>query len=253
MRSGPQLTFSFWPYPERVLMLLNVLFPLIELAWMDPQKLIEFFGPWVLPGVAAVLFIETGLLFPILPGDSLLFTVGMLTTSGVINHSLWFVCVVLFVAAFAGDQCGYLIGKFAGPKIFRREDSRFFKQSYIDQTYEFFDKYGGRAIILARFVPIVRTYIPVAAGIGHMPYRHFVPYNAIGGLLWAVGVTLLGAGLGNFSFIKNNLELILILIVFISVLPMIIEIWRAKRTKRNPDYDTETERRAVMDQIVDED
>lgn len=221
-------------------------------AWMDPQTLIEFFGPWVLPGVAAVIFIETGLLFPILPGDSLLFTVGMLTTSGVITTPLWLVCVVLFVAAALGDQCGYLIGKTAGPKIFRREDSRFFKQSYIDKTYEFFDKYGGRAIILARFVPIVRTYIPVAAGVGHMPYRHFVSYNIIGAFLWAVGVTLLGAGLGQFTFVKEHIETILLLIVFISVLPMVFEVWRSKRMSRNPEYDTEGERGAVMDKITDQ-
>lgn len=235
-------------------MLVNALsFVLLGPAWMDPETLINWFGSWALAGVAAVIFVETGLLFPILPGDSLLFTVGMLTTTGHIPQSLWLVCLVLFIAAVTGDQCGYLIGRFAGPKIFRREDSRFFKQSYIDQTYEFFDKYGGRAIILARFVPIVRTYIPVAAGIGHMPYRHFLPYNVIGGLLWAVGITLLGAGLGNFTFIREHLELILILIVFVSVLPMIIEIWRARRARRNPAYDTEAERQAVMDKVTETD
>lgn len=219
---------------------------------MDPETLIEWFGSWALWGVAAVVFIETGLLFPILPGDSLLFTAGMLTTGGVITQPLWLVCLVLFAAAVLGDQCGYLIGKFVGPKLFRRQDSRIFKQSYIDQTYEFFDKYGGRAIILARFVPIVRTYIPVAAGVGHMPYRHFLPYNAIGGLLWAVGVTLLGAGLGQFSFVKDNIEPILLGIVFVSVLPMVIEIWRARRAKRNPDYDTQAERDAVIQRVIDQ-
>ena len=228
-------------------------FLLIGPAWMDPQTLIEFFGPWVLPGVAAVVFIETGLLFPILPGDSLLFTVGMLTTSGVVTTPLWLVCLVLFLAAVLGDQSGYLIGKTVGPKVFRREDSRFFKQSYIDKTYEFFDKYGGRAIILARFVPIVRTYIPVAAGVGHMPYRHFVSFNVVGGFLWAVGVTLLGAGLGQFTFVKDHIESILLLIVLVSVLPMAFEIWRSKRMSRNPDYDTEAERDAVMDKITEQD
>ena len=228
-------------------------FLLIGPAWMDPQTLIEFFGPWVLPGVAAVVFIETGLLFPILPGDSLRFTVGMLTTSGVVTTPLWLVCLVLFLAAVLGDQSGYLIGKTVGPKVFRREDSRFFKQSYIDKTYEFFDKYGGRAIILARFVPIVRTYIPVAAGVGHMPYRHFVSFNVVGGFLWAVGVTLLGAGLGQFTFVKDHIESILLLIVLVSVLPMAFEIWRSKRMSRNPDYDTEAERDAVMDKITEQD
>ena len=109
-----------------------------------------------------------------------------MTAGGVITQPLWLVCLVFFVAALAGDQTGYAIGRFAGPRVFKREDSRLFKQSYIDQTYAFFDKYGGRAIVLARFVPIVRTYIPVAAGVGHMPYSHFLRYNAIGAFLWGV-------------------------------------------------------------------
>lgn len=202
---------------------------LIGPSWMDPEYLINTFGAWALPGVALVVFIETGLLFPILPGDSLLFTVGLMTTSGVIKHPLWLVCVVLFLAAFLGDQCGYTIGRVAGPKIFNRPDSRLFKQQHIDQTNAFFDKYGGRALVLGRFVPIVRTYIPVAAGIGKMPYRHFVGYNVIGGFLWGVGVTLLGSLLGQFAFVKEHIEMILLAIVALSVLPMVIEVLRARR------------------------
>ncbi len=228
--------------------------PLLGPDWLDPEYLINAFGPWALPGVALVVFIETGLLFPILPGDSLLFTVGLMTGSGVVKSPLWLVCLVLFLAAFVGDQTGYGIGRYAGPKIFRREDSRFFKQSYIDQTYAFFDKYGGRAIILARFVPIVRTYIPVAAGVGKMPYRHFVKYNVVGALLWGVGVTLLGYFLGQIDFVAHNIEPILIVIVFLSLLPMVIEVWRARRGEkavRNEKYDEDSEREAVVRRQMD--
>lgn len=197
--------------------------------WMDPEYLINAFGAYALFGVALILFIETGLLFPFLPGDSLLFTAGLMTTTGVIHQPLWQVCLLFFLAAFVGDQCAYTIGRYAGPKIFNRPDSRLFKKQHIDQTNAFFDKYGGRALVLGRFVPIVRTYIPVAAGIGHMPYRHFAPYNATGALLWAVGVTLLGAGLGGFDFVRQHIEMILIGIVVVSVVPMVIEVLRARR------------------------
>lgn len=217
------------PYPETVIDFAPLL---LGPSWMDPEHLITSFGPYALAGVALVIFIETGLLFPILPGDSLLFTAGLMATTGVIPQPLWLVCLVLFVAAVLGDQCGYSIGRFAGPKIFNRPDSRIFKQQHIDQTNAFFDKYGGRALILARFVPIVRTYIPVAAGIGKMPYRHFLPYNAVGAFLWAVGVTLLGGALGGVQFVHDNIEIILIGIVALSVVPMVIEVWRARRKSR---------------------
>jgi membrane-associated protein len=224
--------------------------PMLGPDWLDPEKLIESFGPYAIVGICVVIFIETGLLFPILPGDSLLFTAGLLVSTGVIDFPLLGLCLLTFGAAFLGDQTGYLIGRKAGPRIFRREDSRFFKQSYVDQTYAFFDKYGGRAIVLARFVPIVRTYIPVAAGVGRMPYRHFVTYNLIGALLWGVGVTLLGYWLGQVAFIRDNLEAMALLIVAVSVLPMVVEVVRARRGRgrdaRDPRYDEEHERIAVQ-------
>ncbi len=226
------------------------LLPMLGPSWLDPEHLIEMFGPWALPGVALVVFIETGLLFPFLPGDSLLFTVGLMVGSGVIDSPLWLVCLVLFAAAFLGDQTGYAIGRFAGPKIFRREDSRFFKQSYVDQTYAFFDKYGGRAIVLARFVPIVRTYIPVAAGVGRMPYRHFLTYNVIGAFLWGVCVTLLGYFLGRIAFVRDNIEPILIGIVLLSLVPVVIEVLRARRKGRDERYDEERERDAVAEKVA---
>lgn len=197
--------------------------------FLNAEHLIESFGTAALIGIAVVVFIETGLLFPFLPGDSLLFTAGALVAQGTLDLNIWGLCLLLFVAAFAGDQVAYFIGRTLGPKVFSRPDSRFFKQKYIDQTYAYFDKYGGRTIIVARFVPFVRTYAPVAAGVGKMSYRHFVSFNVIGALLWGVGVTLLGYALGNIAFIKDNIEALLVLIVLISVIPVAVELWRARR------------------------
>lgn len=206
--------------------------------WMQADTLIASFGTYALIGICVVVFIETGLLFPFLPGDSLLFTAGMLVAQEQLDFPLWLLCVLLFVSAFAGDQVAYAIGHKVGPRIFNKPDSRFFKQSYIDQTNAFFDKYGGRAIVLARFAPFVRTYAPVAAGVGRMPYRHFVSYNVIGALLWGVGITVLGYFLGQITFIHDNIEAILVLIVLVSVLPIIIEVARGWLARRRAPRDT---------------
>ncbi|MDN4483298.1 VTT domain-containing protein [Demequina lignilytica] len=207
--------------------------PTLGPSWLDPETMIETFisrwGVWALAAVCAVVLIETGLLFPFLPGDSLLFTVGLFIGTGTLQVPLWVACLALFLAAFAGDQLGYLIGRKAGPAIFSRPDSRFFKQDHIDKTHAFFEKYGGRAIVLARFVPFVRTYIPVAAGIGRMHYGHFIRFNVIGAFIWGVGVTLLGYFLGNVPIIKDNLEVAALVIVFVSVLPIVIEAIRHRR------------------------
>lgn len=205
--------------------------PALGPGFLDPDTLIASFGPYALGGVVLVVFIETGLLFPFLPGDSLLFTAGMLTAQEQITVPIWLLCTMLFLAAFAGDQLAYLIGSRMGPRIFNRPDSRFFKQSYIDMTNAYFEKYGGRTIIVARFVPFVRTYAPVAAGVGKMSYKHFVSFNVIGALLWAVGVTLLGYALGNVTFIKENIEALLVAIVLVSVIPIAVEMWRARRDR----------------------
>ncbi|MCC2320860.1 VTT domain-containing protein [Cellulomonas xiejunii] len=231
--------------------------PALGPDFMDPEHLIRSFGTAALIGIVAVVFIETGLLFPFLPGDSLLFTAGALVAQDSLQLNIWMLCGMLFLAAFAGDQVAYAIGRKLGPKVFSRPDSRFFKQKYIDQTYKYFDKYGGRTIIVARFVPFVRTYAPVAAGVGKMRYRHFVSYNVVGALLWGVGVTLLGYWLGNFSFIKNNIEALLILIVGVSVLPVAFELWRARRKEqagetvegRDTEYDEPVERASVEREV----
>ncbi|KQS98898.1 VTT domain-containing protein [Cellulomonas sp. Leaf395] len=235
--------------------------------FLDPQYLIDSFGPWVLLGIMAIVFIEVGLLFPILPGDSLLFTAGALVAqeSLEIEISIWALCLILIATAYAGTQTGYLIGRTLGPRVFSKPDSRFFKQRYIDQTYAYFDKYGGRTLIVAQFIPFVRTYASVAAGVGRMPYRHFALFNAIGVVLWAGGVTLLGYLLGNITFIKENIEALLILVVFMSVLPVIVEVWRKNRKDkkllaaglpvdeagRDPRYDTQEERDEVERKAFD--
>ncbi|MCU1431615.1 MAG: hypothetical protein JWP95_720 [Actinotalea sp.] len=218
--------------------------------FLDPERMIESFGTYALIGVVLVVFVETGLLFPFLPGDSLLFTAGMLVAQDGIDVPLWLLCVALAAAAFLGDQVAFAIGRRAGPRIFRRPDSRFFKQQYIDQTYAYFDRYGGRTIIVARFIPFVRTYAPVAAGVGNMRYRHFVTYNLAGALLWGVGVTVLGYLLGNVPFIKQNIELILVGVVGLSLLPIAVELLRQRSASRDPRYDEEKERARVAQEEI---
>ena len=228
--------------------MLALLTPMIGPSWLDAENLIASFGDYALVGICVVVFIETGLLFPFLPGDSLLFTAGLLVAQDSIGIPLWLLCLMVFVAAFAGDQCSYLIGRKAGPKIFNRPDSRLFKKAYIDQTYAYFDRFGGRTIIVARFVPFVRTFAPVAAGVGRMHYGHFVKYNVVGAFLWGIGVTVLGYFLGQVEFVKNNIELILIGIVVLSLIPVIVELyrgWRGRGPKRDERYDEAAEREQV--------
>jgi membrane-associated protein len=214
---------------------------------LDPQSLIDRFGSYALWGAALIIFIECWL-FPFLPGDSLLFTVGLLISqqSEDVGEPIWFACAVLTVSAVASNIVGYVVGAKAGPAIFKRPDSRVFKQEYIDKTFAFFDKYGARAIVLARFVPIVRTFITLAAGVGRMPMRRFVTYSAIGAVLWATGVTLLGYWLGQVDFVREHIDLILVGLVLLSVVPIAIEALRARSTRRNPRYDEDAEREQVL-------
>ncbi|WP_433618158.1 DedA family protein [Dactylosporangium sp. CA-139114] len=198
---------------------------------LDPQYLISTFG---LIGILAIVFAESGLLIGFfLPGDSLLFTTGLLVASGTYLHQpLWLVCLLVSVAAIAGDQVGYIFGRRVGPALFRRPDARLFKQSNLTRAQGFFDKYGARSIVLARFVPIVRTFTPIVAGASRMHYRTFVLYNVIGGVLWSCGVTVLGYFLGQIAFVRDNIELILLGIVVLSVVPIAIELLRARARSR---------------------
>ena len=202
-------------------------------SWLDPDHLIRTFG---LIGIMVIVFAESGLLVGVfLPGDSLLFTAGLLSATTNLLPPLWVIIPAIVVAAIVGDQVGYLIGSKTGPKIFHRPDSRFFRQEFVDKAYSYFERYGGRTIILARFVPIVRTFTPVIAGVSQMSYRTFVAYNVIGGTLWGVSVTTIGYFLGQIDFVAANIELILILIVAISVLPIAFELLRARSRSRSND------------------
>ncbi len=206
---------------------------LLGIDWLDPQYLLDRFGDYALWGAMFIVFAECGLLIGFfLPGDSLLFTVGLLIARDNMSYPLWLACLVLTVAALAGNACGYAIGAKAGPAIFEKRDSKIFKQEYVEKTHDFFDKYGNRAIVLARFVPIVRTFITVMAGVGRMGFRRFMVYSTIGGILWATGVTVLGYYLGQFAFVRNNIEAMLIAIVLVSVVPIGVEFLRARAARK---------------------
>ncbi|MFF5185560.1 DedA family protein [Streptomyces sp. NPDC000345] len=202
-------------------------------SWLDPNYLLDTFGIW---GLLLIVFAESGLLIGFfLPGDSLLFTAGLLITSNQLDFPLWAAVALICVAAILGDQAGYMFGKKVGPSLFSRPDSRLFKQENVTKAHEFFEKYGPKSLVLARFVPIVRTFTPIVAGVSGMRYRSFLVFNVIGGVLWGAGVTLLGSWLGNIDFVKKNIEAILILIVLVSVIPIAIEFLRARsQSKKNP-------------------
>jgi membrane-associated protein len=197
--------------------------------WLSPDYLIRTFS---LPGILLIVFAESGL-FAFLPGDSLLFTAGLFVAEGnYITQPLWLVCTLIVIAAVVGDQVGYMIGKFFGPRLFNRPNSKLFKQENLEKAHEFMEKYGPKAIVLARFVPIVRTFAPIVAGAGRMKYRTFFTYNVIGGIAWGTGVTLAGYWLGQIKFIKTNVEAILILIVVVSVVPIVVEYLRERSKKK---------------------
>jgi membrane-associated protein len=203
--------------------------------YLNPEELLTALGNYALIGVVLIIFAETGLLIGFfLPGDSLLFITGMFVAQGFISTPIGVACLLLTAAAILGNMTGYWIGYKSGPKLFSRQDSKIFKQEYVDKTHEFFEKYGNKAIVLARFVPIVRTFITAVAGVAKMDYRRFVIYSAIGGVLWATGVTLAGYFLGNIPFVKDHIELILIAVVLVSVLPMVVEYIRHRRSQTDP-------------------
>lgn len=199
------------------------------LNYMDPQWLLDQFGQTLFWVSAAIVFIECGLLFPILPGDSLLFAMGLFIAEGSIDMPLWLACLLLTAAAFGGNVAGYEIGRMIGPKLSQHE-GRIIKRKHFDETAKFFDKHGNKALVIGRFVPIVRTFVTVVAGIGRMPRRRFMTWSLVGAVLWATGLTLLGYFLGQtFPVLKDRLELAIIVIVAISLVPMVIEVLRARR------------------------
>ncbi|MFZ4516313.1 MAG: DedA family protein [Acidimicrobiia bacterium] len=195
---------------------------------LDPKELIASFG---MIGIFLIVFAESGLLIGFfLPGDSLLFTAGLLASQGKFGLNFPILLIGCFIAAFVGDQVGYTIGKRVGPALFRKPDSKLFKQEYVHRTEAFFKKHGPKTILLARFIPVVRTFAPVIAGVGRMHRKTFVTYNVVGAFLWAVGVTSLGYVLGTtIPSIDRYLLPIIALIIFLSVLPPLIEFFKMRR------------------------
>ncbi len=202
---------------------------------LDAKHLIDLFG---LLGIFAIVFAESGLLIGFfLPGDALLFTAGFFASGPAsVDESLHLPLIPLilgiWVAAVVGDQVGYAFGKRVGPALFKRSDSRFFKQENVAKAEEFFERHGPRAIVLARFVPIVRTFVPITAGVSNMEYRAFVRWNIIGGTIWAFGVTLLGYFLGQVDLIADHIELTIIAVVGVSLLPIALEVLRHRRAAK---------------------
>ncbi|MER6993616.1 VTT domain-containing protein [Saccharopolyspora hirsuta] len=200
--------------------------------WLNPENIVQSLGPFALIGVCLIIFAECGLLIGFfLPGDSLLFVTGLFVAAGAIDTPIWLVLILLSLCAFVGNVTGYWIGRKVGPAMFNKPDSKLFKREHVDKTHDFFERYGARAIILARFVPIVRTFITAVAGIAQMDQKKFFSYSAIGGVAWIVSMTLLGYFLGNIPWIRNNLEAMAILIVLVSVIPIVIEYLKGRREK----------------------
>jgi len=192
------------------------------------QTVIQSYGTWTYVILFLIIFCETGLVVtPILPGDSLLFAAGAFAATGSLD--LAWLLMLLSVAAVLGDAVNYAIGHFMGPKVFSQPDSRFLKREYLDRTHQFYEKYGGKTIIIARFVPIVRTFAPFVAGVGSMTYAKFASYNVIGGLLWVGVCVLAGYAFGNIPVVQENFTLVILGIIFVSILPGIIEFLRQRQ------------------------
>ncbi len=193
-------------------------------------ELTQAYGTWVYAILFVVIFSETGFVVtPFLPGDSLLFVLGALAAGGALD--IWTLNVLLVVAAIAGNQVNFAIGRYIGPRIFKSGGARFLKPEYLERTHRFFERHGGKTIIITRFVPIVRTYAPFVAGLGAMEPGRFTAYNIAGGLLWIVSLTLAGYFFGNIPIVKNNLTLVIFGIIFLSILPGIIEYLRHARLR----------------------
>ena len=231
--------------------------PTALIPWLDPENLINGFGAFALLGICFIVFAETGLLVGfLLPGDTLLIITGILTFSGVISTDIWWVCLAISVAAFLGGEVGYLIGHKVGPRIFERKESGIFSIENVKRTNAFFERFGGLAVIVARFVPIVRTFAPVAAGVGHMNYKKYSLYNAIGAIIWGSGLTFAGDLLGYIppirDFVVEYIDIILLGAVAITLIPTIfhyVQSTMKARKARNAHVPTDDE---VEELVLDE-
>lgn len=203
----------------------------------DIEGLVTGAGPWALVLVCAIVFVETGLLVGfLLPGDTLLVITGVLTYQGFVDYPIWLVCLVIFISAFLGDQLGYYIGLRGGPAVFERRQSGFFSRASVEKTNRFFARYGGLAVTLARFVGVVRTFAPVAAGVGRMPYRRFIAYNFLGALLWGAGLTVAGWGFAHIpgvaDLVSEYIELVLFGVIGLTLVVIMVNYLRMRAESR---------------------
>ena len=214
---------------------IDILFNFIDIFLHLDRHLadvLQYFGSWTYLVIFLIIFCETGLVVtPILPGDSLLFGLGAFAANPYLKGplTLELLFMTLTIAAIAGDSLNYAIGHYLGPRVFQKEDGRFFKRAYLEKTHKFYERHGGKTIIIARFMPIIRTFAPFVAGIGRMNYSRFISYNVIGGICWISLFIFGGYFFGNISFVKSNFTLVIISIIIISVLPGVIEYLRQRR------------------------
>ena len=207
----------------------NFLYELLFNTQDALNSLVNTYDTWVYVILFVVIFCETGLVVtPFLPGDSLLFLAGTITANPGNHLHLYWLLLILIIAAILGDAANYTIGRYFGEKLFRNPNSKIFKQEYLEKTHHFYEKHGGKTIILARFVPIVRTFAPFVAGMSKMTYKHFFSYNVIGGVAWVTIFSLLGYFVGGLDIVQNNLKLVVVLIIVISIIPAIYEGIKAK-------------------------
>jgi membrane-associated protein len=211
------------------------------IPWLDPANLIDGFGPYALLGVAFIVFAETGLLVGfLLPGDTLLISAGVLTVTDTFGANIFVVCAAISAGAFIGGEVGYFIGHKFGPSVFEKNESGFFSKKNVERTNSFFVRYGGLAVIIARFVPVVRTFAPVAAGVGHMNYKKYTLYNFIGAIVWGTGLTAIGYGVGHIpivaDFVQKYIDIVLLGVVIIVLIPSIYHyvqaVMKARRAKK---------------------
>ena len=201
-----------------------------DILHFDLEGILSDLGPLAMVIVCLIIIAETGLLVGFfLPGDSLLFTVGLMIGTGLIDIPIWLACILISVSAIAGDQLGYFIGRKAGPAVFKRPNSKFFSQKNAERAQEFFVKHGAKAVIFAHYVPILRTFVPVAAGVGKMQYAYYLRNNLIGALSWGIIVPLIGFFLGQIQFVRDNVILVTLTLVAVSLIPVALELIKARR------------------------
>ena len=206
-----------------------------DILHFDLEGILRDLGPLAMVIVCLIIIAETGLLVGFfLPGDSLLFTVGLMIGTGLIDVPIWLACILISASAIAGDQLGYFIGRKAGPAVFKRPNSRFFSQKNADRAQQFFVKHGAKAVIFAHYVPILRTFVPVAAGVGKMQYSYYLRNNLIGAISWGIIVPLIGFFLGQSPFVRENVVLVTVTLVAISLIPVVLEVIKARRKNSGP-------------------